>query len=409
MCSLLLLVSGAKAQNDSSITYVAGEGLYIRLGKANGARFNVLTTVQSGFQYNHFDSVSSNRLSLNLVRLAFTASVLRDKVSMGLVTDFTGVSPILEGWLGFSVFSSKGRFYIGQRQTPTNNRLAMADERFAQSMGQTLAGKSNDGVVYGGLMQNFTGATREGGIFLETNFPVGGQWIICPSLSVTTGEGQNFFGTQENTGFKYGGRLDILPFGNFTKNNAFIAEDIYREPAPKLAVGIAASYNVKASSPTGSENAVIGGIYDKKGMAAFADYGKLVADFIFKVKGFSLAGEYVNATVHGNELYTNAGATNQFTAETASGYYNLGSAYNVQTAYVTATGWSVGGRYTRVQPEFKTATSLVRGQRWYTVSFNKFMKNNALKAGLNVTYLKENYLTTESKKWLGNLAIQISL
>lgn len=407
--SSLFIAVGVYAQNDSTLTYVAGEGLYIKLGKAESARINVLTTIQSGFQYNRIDSVNSNRFSLNLVRLAFNASALRDKVSMSLVTDFTGTSPILEGWIAFSVFRKNGKLYIGQKQAHTNNRLAMADERFAQNLGQTLAGKSNDGVVYGGLMQNFVGATREGGLFLETKFPLGGTWIISPSASITTGEGQNFFEAQDNTGFKYGGRLDVLPFGDFKKNNAFIAEDVYREGKPKLAVGFAASYNVKASSSIGSENPTIDGIFDKKGMADFADYGKIVADFIFKYKGYSLIGEFINASVQGKELYTNAGATNQLTNETASSFYNAGNAYNIQTAYVTESGWSVGGRFTHIAPEFKLETSLVQQQDWYTLSFNKFMKSNAVKAGLNITYVKEDYITAESKKWLGNLAIQISL
>lgn len=405
---LFIAVVDVHAQTDSSITYTAGEGLSIKLGKAESTKFNISGTIQSGFQYSRLDSVNNTRLSLNLVRFAFNASVLRDKVSMSLVTDFTGVSPILEGWIAFPVFK-KGKLYIGQKQTHTNNRLAMADEKFAHNVGQTLAGRSNDGIVYGGLMQNFVGATREGGVFAETNFSIGGKWKIYPSISITTGEGQNFFDQQGNTGFKYGGRLDVLPFGDFTRNNAFIAEDVYREPQPKLAIGFAASYNVKASSPIGSENATIGGIYNKKGITDFANYGKLVADFIFKSKGFSLIGEYVNGTVHGEELYTNPGATNQLTEEIASKYYNTGSAYNIQTAYVTREGWSVGGRYTHIRPEFKSTTSLVQQQDWFTFSFNKFMMSNAVKAGLNVTYVKEDRITDQSKKWMGNLAIQISL
>lgn len=409
ICMLTMLQAQYTAPPaDSSITYVAGEGLYIRLGKLNAHTFNILTTVQAGGQYNRIDSVNSNRLSLNLVRLAFTGSVLRDKVSMALVTDFAGVTPILEGWIGFSVLNKKGKLYIGQRQTHTNNRLAMADERFAHNLGQTLAGKSNDGIVYGGLMQNFVGATREGGLFLETNIPLG-SWKLYPSVSVTTGEGQNFFDMQNNTGFKYGGRLDILPLGDFIKNNAFIAEDIYREPTPKLAVGIAGSYNIKAGSPMGSESTTINSIYNKKGEADFADYGKLVADIMFKLNGFSLIGEYTNSIVRGKELYLNQSASNRLTPEMAATYYHTGSAINVLTAYVTRSGWSAGGRYTHIEPEFNTAESLVKKQNWHTLTVNKYLKNNALRAGINVSYLTSEQNGIKSKSWLGNLAVQISL
>jgi hypothetical protein len=417
LSSAFFIANGLLAQTtaitDSSLTYVPGEGVYLKLGKQESNKFNLNATVQSGLQINKLDSanttINSNRFSLNLVRVAFTASVMRDKVSMGFVTDFTGVTPILEGWIAFSMMNKHGKLYFGQKQTHTNNRLAMADERYAHNLGQTLAGKSNDGVVYGGLMQYFVGATREGGLFLETNFGKSNGWKFYPSVSITTGEGQNFFGTQTNTGFKYGGRIDVLPMGDFIKNNAFIAEDIYHEPKPKLAIGVAASYNVKAASPIGSDNATIVGIYNKAGTADFANYAKMVADVIFKSNGFAIVGEYVNGTVRGKELYTNAAATTQFTEETASKYYNLGSAFNLQTSYVTKNGWSVGARYANIKPEFTNAISLVRQQDWYTFTLNKYMKGNAVKAGLNVTYLSDNIITSTTKRWMINLAIQISL
>jgi len=255
----LLLSNTAHAQfttTDSSFLYANGEGITINLGKAEGTKINILTTAQSGIQFNQLDSANvksnTNRLSLNLFRVALNATTYKNKVTVGIVTDFTGTSPILEGWIGYA-FNKRAKIIFGQRQTHTNNRLAMADERFAQVMGQTIAGKSNDGIVYGGLMQNFVGATREGGVFFETNFNLK-KMRIYPSVSITTGEGQNFFTPQTNTGFKYGGRLDIMPLGDFIRNNAFIAHDIYREPKAKLALGVAASLNVKASSPIGSEN-----------------------------------------------------------------------------------------------------------------------------------------------------------
>jgi len=400
-------------QPDSTFTYVNGEGTFIRLGKGEGTLINLLTTVQPGVQVGRLDSLSkkttNSRMSLNLVRIALTATNARNKVSAGMVTDFTGNSPILEGWIGYA-FSKRATLILGQKQTHTNNRLAMADERYAQTMGQTIAGKSNDGILCGALMHNFVGSTREGGLFLETNFNIN-KMRIYPSLSVTTGEGQNFFTSQAaNQGFKYGGRLDIMPLGDFIKNNAFIAHDIYREPKPKVAIGVAASLNQKASSPMGSESALISGIYNASGKADLADYRKIVVDFAFKNRGFALIGEYIKSTVTGKDLFTNAGATNQFTAEVASAYYNLGSALNIQSSYVFKTGWAVDGRYAIVKPEFDIAGSKVSNQKWATFGINKFIKNNALRIGINTNYIESDSPTTVStKKWINNFAVQILL
>jgi len=413
--AILLFMNGSAmaqlAQQDSTFVYVNGEGTFIRLGKGEGTTINLLATVQPGIQYGRIDSLqktNTSRMSLNLVRLSLFATNARYKVSAGLVTDFTGTSPILEGWIGYAI-NNRIKLVLGQKQTHTNNRLAMADERYAQTMGQTIAGKSNDGTLYGGLMHKFVGATREGGLFLETNFNIA-KMRIYPSLSITTGEGQNFFTPQPTSqGFKYGGRLDLMPLGDFIKNNAYIAHDIYREPKPKIAIGVAASLNKNASSPIGSESALITGIYNASGTADLADYRKIVIDFAFKAHGFALIGEYIKNTVAGKDLFTNTAATNRLTSELASTFYNLGHAVNLQSSYVFKTGWAVDGRFTVIRPEFNIAGSKVSDQKWATLGVNKFIKNNALRIGLNTSYIESKSPTVNTKKWLNNLAVQILL
>lgn len=396
---------------DSTFTYVTGEGTYISLGKGEGTKINILTTTQPGVQVSSFDSASkqtnSSRMSLNLVRISLRATTFKNKVSMGLVTDFTGTAPILEAWAGYKI-TRHAKIIFGQKQTHTNNRLAMEDERFAQVMSQSIAGSSKDGIMYGGLMYNFVSTTREGGLFLETNYTLG-KMRIYPSISITTGKGQNFFDAQSDLGYKYGGRLDIMPFGDFIKNNAFIAHDIYRESKPKLALGVAASINMNASSKDGSGNPTISGIYNKAGETAFANYRKLAADFIFKSKGFAVVGEYMVGTVTGSELFTNLTATNKLTEEVASAYYNLGSAFNFQSSYVFKNGWAIDGRYSSVKPEFDIATSLVHNQNWVTFGVNKFMKNNALKIGINTSYIEDNVGAVSTQKWATNFAVQLLL
>ncbi len=416
--SVLLLISnlvGAQGYQsklvpkDSTLIYINGEGTFLHLGKQDGATFNLATTVQSGYQLNQLDSASNktstNRLSLNLVRIAFTATGLKNKVSMGIVNDFTGTSGILEGWVGIGVLNNHGKLILGQKQTNTNNRLAMADEKYASIMTQSIAGKSNDGIVYGGLMQNFVGSTREGGIFFETNFNVN-KCRIYPSVSITTGKGQNFFATQTGPGIKYGGRLDVMPMGDFIKNGAFVADDIYREPKPKLAIGFAGSYNVQANSPIGSDNGGVVGIY-KGGAASGANYRKLVADAIYKCQGFALVGEYINGSIAGKDLFTNASGTAKLTDTLASGLYNLGNAINLQGSYITKSGWAFDLRFSHITPEKYIATSLVHNQTWFTGGVNKYLSGNALKIGLNVNYIQDNNSVILKKILTGNLAIQL--
>ena len=87
------------------------------MGKSNGAKFNLLSTIQSGLQLSQFDSagarIKSNRLSLNLARLSLTATGFKDKMSLGIVTDFTSTTPILEGWVGFTFMQKRAKLILG--------------------------------------------------------------------------------------------------------------------------------------------------------------------------------------------------------------------------------------------------------------------------------------------------------
>jgi hypothetical protein len=59
-------------------------------------------------------------------------------------------------------------------------------------------------------------------------------------------------------------------------------------------------------------------IYNDKSEATFANYRKIVMDFMYKYKGFAIVGEYVNGNVTGKDLYTNASKTNKLKDPTVS-------------------------------------------------------------------------------------------
>lgn len=395
---------------DSTFVYVNGEGTFINFGNKQPSSLNILAAVQSGLQFSSIDDGSSketsSRISMNLVRLGITGSFYNDNLTMGVVSDFTGTVGILEAYVGLSFWEKRMKVILGERQTHTNNRLAMADERFSQFLSQSISGSSTDGIVYGGLMQNFVGTTREGGIYLEANFSIN-NFRIYPMLSVTTGNGQAFFAEQNNTDFKYGGRLDMMPLGDFKKNNAYIAHDLYREEKLKLAIGVAGSYNVKTNNSMGNGTENVAGIYDENGEETFADYRKFIVDFMLKKDGFSLVGEYMNGTIKGKNLYTNSLATVQLTAEEASTKYNVGEAYNVQASYIFKKGLAIDFRYSNITPEFDIEESIIQNQNWYTFGVNQFIKNNALKVGVNTSYIDYEYETGNTTKWSTNIAVQL--
>lgn len=396
---------------DSTLVLVHGDGLFINLGNKEKTVLNFDAAIQTGGTYATYNDArgaqNDNRMSINLARIYLKGSFLNNKILLGFTRDFTGKSGVLEAWIGANLLNNHLLLSAGQKQTHTNNRLAMADERFTQVLDQTIEGTSVNGIVYGGLMHNFVGATRESGLFFETNFSVNSMRIY-PSVSITTGEGQSFDSAQNNLGYKYGGRIDVLPLGDFKNNNAFVDADLYYEKTPKFGVGIAGSYNVQASHKTGAGTAQIAGVYDANGKLKNANYAKIVSDFVFKYRGFTLIGEYTSAAVKGANLYLDASATTKFTQQIASSKYNTGTAFNVQSSYVFKNKYVLNVRFSAIEPEFSVQESLIQKQQWYTVGINKYNKFKNLKIGINTTYV-DNFNAEIKYNWYSNLAVQFTL
>jgi phosphate-selective porin OprO and OprP len=181
--------------------------------------------------------------------------------------------------------------------------------------------------------------------------------LFKPYLSITTGDGNSSL-SKNYGGFKYGARLDYLPFGAFKKLGEFYMEDLYREPKPKLVIGAVYSYNVGQTSAKGTN----GGRYlygDENQELSLPDYQKFGFDYMFKYKGVYSMGSYFATSskvptniagefaLNGNFTpYT--GKTQEEITKEVNSRLNLGSGFNVQAGYLFPSNWAFGLRYTKL-------------------------------------------------------------
>jgi len=70
---------------------------------------------------------------------------------------------------------------------------------------------------------------------------------------------------------------------------------------------------------------------------------------------------------------------------------------------------AIDGRFTVVTPEFELASSRVSKQDWVTLGINQYLKRNALKVGINVSYIHDKGMTVAGEQWVGNFAVQLLL
>jgi len=244
-------------------------------------------------------------------------------------------------------------------------------------------------------------------------FRLGGSNILKPYISVTTGDGTA--GLQKNYGgFKYGIRLDYLPFGLFTKGGEFYMDDLAYERTPKLVIGGIASYNVGASSAKGTN----GGRYiygDSAKNILLPNYFKTGIDYMFKYRGFFSLGDFVytSATVpdgiagefnlNGNFTpYT--GQTPEQIRNTVLNRLNLGTGINIQAGYMIDK-WALGARYAHLH-EAEQSADFAAMNRYYSFITTRYFYEHNLKAQLELGYQEyaEPNKTATSK---GNIYGQI--
>jgi hypothetical protein len=371
-----------------------GQGLQFKFNNGDyQVKIGGMIQPQIGFRK---DSTADAKYYLNSKRSFFNVSgkAAKEKITFLFQTDFSLANPLLDGWVCYKPNKYLG-FTVGQQLAFSNNReMAIMETQF-QFIDRSL------------LSTQFSSTGREFGLFIESNFNLG-KVLIAPKASITSGDGRNSFGTGSTDydlgGVKYGGRIDVYPFGNFTAGNEQLIADIKHEPTPKLVLGAAGSYNSGASHFNGEGHGDFL-LYDGSGKNKLPDYRKLYYDVLFKFKGFSLLAEYVIATgkVREGTFYDVPGLNRVKTTE-ISELLALGSGFNAQAGYVLHKKYGIDFRYATISREFTSnANSIIKDQHEVTYGLTKYVHENNLKINASVTHLNVG----SASSLLGTLYVQL--
>lgn len=288
--------------------------------------------------------------------------------------DFSRTSPLLDAWVGYNLGSWLS-VSVGQRQNLANNREMLQMESELSFVDRSL------------LSRSFSESGRELGVFAVVNLALG-PVLLRPQFSVTSGDGRNSFGVDSRDrdlgGLKWGGRLDILPLGDFSAGNRGTVVDLACESRLKVMIGVAGSYNDGASHPTGAGHGTFA-LFDANGGSQLPDYVQLYADLLAKYRGFSLLVEGANASATSLQgTFTNEAGTTPLFATEISDRLVLGNALHAQLGYLFAFGLSLDIRYTQLFGEFnERSTALLRDTTALGGGAAVYFMDHALKAQLN--------------------------
>ncbi len=356
------------------------KGLFALSFNDGQQQFRMGGYLQLNALYDHTED-QQDRQSMGLGRAYFNLEgvLAKEKLSFLLQMDFAQNSPLLDAWLAYHPWEFL-KISVGQKQTFTNGReMSLLDQslRFGK---RSLASRS------------FCNTGREFGLFVESRLPVGMMGLDL-GAAVTSGDGRNSFGSSsldvDKGGLKYGAAATLYPLGFFTPGNEVLGVDLARENCPKLALGIAYSYNVGASDPVGEGHGTFI-MYDKNGEENYPDYRKMSADLTFKFKGFSLLAQWINGNATSLVgIYTEAVSSSALKPRQIADYLALGNGYALQAGYLTRNGWSVDAGASMVEPEWEeTATSVLRKEYSGTFAVGKYFKGNTLRVQALCSYSK---------------------
>lgn len=333
---------------DFSATFRKGQGLEVGF-PGSGYLFGFAGLAQPGINLSRLDADTTLALGTYTRRayLTFKASDLERGIDVLVRANYIASNPLLDAYINYAV-NDWLSIRTGQFQNPSNNREMQFYEGHLAMPDRSL------------LSRTFVETGREFGLSLTGSFGSAESFIVEPSLAVTSGDGINSFGSLSNDpdkgGVKFGGRLDVYPFGQF---DATSASDFERNETPKAVIGWATNYNMGASGPVGESHGEWL-IFDETGQEQLPHYLKNHIDLLAKWKGASLLAEYTNAAAYQLDgAYTSASLGTLLMPTEISQYLMLGNAFNIQGGYLLKNGLQLDVRFGQTFPEFDQGSSLL--------------------------------------------------
>lgn len=350
-----------------------GKGLFNLVGKDStwtmkiGARMQFLAI--SNWENN--ESNESNFL-VRRARLKFDGYVLtpklKYKLELGLSNrDISGASPftnnapryILDAVMKWN-FAPNFELWFGQTKLPGNRERVISSANLQQ--------------VDRSLLNSRFNIDRDLGIQLRHHFNLSDTFVVKDMLSIAQGEGRNVT-TGNLGGHQYTGRIELLPFGNFSSKGDYKGSDLKREETPKLAIGATYDFNnnaVKNRSNQGSYMVTDTGFHE-------TNINTLFIDAMFKYQGFSLMAEYADRDAKDPFAKNSDGS---LTGQEVQ----VGKGLNLQTGYLLKSNWEISGRYTNIKLD--RAITGKNPESQYTLGVSKFIVGHKLKVQTDISHLE---------------------
>jgi len=343
--------------------------------------------------FNYVEGLKSNFL-VRRARLKFSgwaySPKVKYKMELGLSNrDLSGGdSPeyknasrmILDAYIEYNFYQGFS-ILAGQTKLPGNR------ERIISSANMQFVDRSR-------LNSKFT-LDRDMGVMLKHKGSIGEHMKIKTVYSFAQGAGRNVTAGNLGGGFSHTLKVEAYPMGDFLSKGDYTGGDTKREQTPKLAIAAAYNINTNAVRERGQGGSFI---IDGNGSYLGKTLNTFYADLMFKYKGFSFMGEFVQrVTADGSPTILDD-------ANLVVGTYYTGSALNLQTGYLFKSNYEIAGRYTLISPELATGNS---SEAEYGIALSKYVVGHKLKIQTDLGYRQVSNTTAKDDKLFWRVQLDI--
>jgi phosphate-selective porin OprO and OprP len=211
--------------------------------------------------------------------------------------------------------------------------------------------------------------------------------------AVSTGEGRNIT-EKADDGVAVTGKVELFPFGAFSRDGTYFEGDIVREAKPKLMLSGAFQQNNHARRTQGQlgEN-----LFEKRTLKS------VLLDAMLKYKGWAAMSSYMSRTSNQYAVTVNPDDVTQ------TNYVYIGDGFDYQLSYNFRSNYEVIGRYS-VQHAGADIHALTPDTKQYSLGVTKYIWEHTFKLQSELTFDTLDYANgTTKNNWYFRLQVEIGI
>lgn len=213
--------------------------------------------------------------------------------------------------------------------------------------------------------------------------------------AVSSGQGRNWTG-KESTGYALTGRVELLPFGTFSKNGAYFEGDLARESSLKTMLSATYYHNNKSKQ---SQGQLGDQLFQEK------NFDGLLLDVIAKYNGWAGMIAYMNRMSDDPIAYQNPNDVNS-----DFNYVYAGRGMDYQLSYVFPSNYEIIGRFSNQRMNDKLFEKNLPNTNQYSIGVTKYLWEHTFKVQSELTFDELQFHNGATKNnWYFRLQFEIGI